>query len=308
MNIRRVDPTEFGAVFRKGNVPVYSSVEFIELNRSKADDVHYLLVGDRKIRFGIVLGERPEAFYSPFSAPFGGFVTNSEQTVEAAYEAVELLAGYVRSFDRAAEVVLAPAIYDPRMYAKYVSAFVRCGRLMYADMNYHYDLTVNDCDEARMSSAARNKYRQALDHCFRFEPLDSRRAEDIARAYAVIRANRESKGYPLRMSLDDVTRTAPIVDAHFAVLSLDGCDVAAVQLHRVTSDVMQVVYWGDVPGYEHLRPMNLLAPETFAYCRSKGFSILDIGPSSSEGIPSEGLCSFKESLGCLATLKPRFLL
>ncbi len=308
MNIRRVDPFEFGAVVRQWNVPVYNSVDFIELNRDKADAVHYLLMGDRKNRFGIVLGERSETFYSPFSAPFGGFVTDSEQSVELAGDAVCALACYVRSFGKEAEVVLAPVFYDMPMYAKYVSAFLRHGNLMYADLNYHYDLVGDIGVEARMKRNARKNYRQALGHGFRFEILDSGRAEDISRAYAVIKVNRESKGYPLRMTLDDVMRTAPVVDARFAVLTLDGCDVAAVQLHRVTDTVAQVVYWGDAPGYSYLRPMNLLAPEVISFCRDEGFSTLDIGPSSSDGIPSEGLCSFKESLGCIASLKPRFRL
>jgi lipid II:glycine glycyltransferase (peptidoglycan interpeptide bridge formation enzyme) len=90
------------------------------------------------------------------------------------------------------------------------------------------------------------------------------------------------------------------------VLTYDGHDVAAAQLHKVTDSVMQVVYWGDAPGYDRMRPMNMLAPEVFGYCRDSGITTLDIGPSSDAGTPSEGLCSFKESLGCRATLKPRF--
>lgn len=299
---------EFAAAFSGGDVPVYSRIDFVELNRGKADDVHYLLLADNKVRFGIVLGQRGGVLYSPFSAPFGGFVTNSDQSVALVYEAVTLLAGYIRSLGMAAEVALPPVLYHSRMMAKYVSAFLRYGQLMYADINYHYDLTGDEPFEARMNDTARKKYRRARKCGFRFEMLDSAREADIARAYAVIKANRDSKGYPLRMTFEEVVRTAPVVDARFAVLSVDGADVAAVQLHRVTDSVMQVVYWGDAPGYERMHPMNMLAPETFGYCRSLGFSVLDIGPSSSEGVPSEGLCFFKESLGCVSSLKPRFLL
>ena len=87
------------------------------------------------------------------------------------------------------------------------------------------------------------------------------------------------------------------------VLSHEGTDVAAVLAYDVSHDISQVVYWGDVPGYSELRPMNKLAYETFCHFARCGRLMLDIGPSSSDGIPSPGLCDFKASLGCILTPK-----
>jgi len=308
MNITHVDATDFNTAFPRRNVPVYSSTDFTELNRAKADSVHYLAIGDSKIHFGIVLGQRDGKLLSPFSAPFGGLITTSDHSIAHTDEAVQLLASYLRNMNLEAEITLPPSFYAPGMSSKQTSALLRYGKLMHADINYHYDLCTNEPVESRMQRNARKNYRKAQAQGFRIEILDRNNPDDIARTYAVIYANRKHKGYPLRMSLPDVINTAPIVDAEFMVMSLDGSDVAAAQLHRVNHNVIQVVYWGDAPGFEHLRPMNLLAPEVFRHCRSLGASIVDIGPSSENGIPSPGLCAFKESLGCTPSLKPHFLL
>ena len=308
MKITRVDATTFNSMFQKWDVPIYNSTDFTELNRAKADSIHYLIIGDGKIRFGIVLGGRNGKLLSPFSAPFGGFVTTTDQSIALTDEAVQLLIGYLRELNMEAEIALPPSLYAPEMLPKQMSALLRHGELMFADLNYHYELCPDASVESRMQRNARKNYRKALAQGFKIEILDRNSTADIARAYAVIQANRQHKGYPLRMPLADVIATAPIVDAEFMVMSLNGQDVAAAQLHRVTPEVMQVVYWGDAPGFEHLRPMNLLAPEVFRHCRSLGASIVDIGPSSENGIPSPGLCAFKESVGCTPSLKPRFRL
>ena len=41
--------------------------------------------------------------------------------------------------------------------------------------------------------------------------------------------------------------------------------------------------------------------------RDQGFDFLDLGPAASDGIASEGLCTFKESVGCFADLKYAFV-
>lgn len=308
MQIIRADARDFSTAFPKQDVTVYNSVEFAELNRPKVEEIHYLMIGDSHPRFGIILGERNKRLLSPFSAPFGGFVTTTEQSVAMTIEAVELLSGYLRAGKFEAEIALPPAIYDPAMTAKQASALLSHGSLKYADINYHYDLRSNESTESRMHRNARKNYRKALACGFDIEVLNRDNPDDIARAYSVIKANREHKGYPLRMSEADVRATAAIAEAEFMILSHNGTDVAAAQLHRVTPHIVQVVYWGDAPGFAFMRPMNLLAPAVFDHCRSIGATIVDIGPSSENGIASEGLCSFKESLGCTPSLKPRFIL
>ena len=87
-----------------------------------------------------------------------------------------------------------------------------------------------------------------------------------------------------------------------------GVDVAAAQVFHVAKGVAQVVYWGDLRAYSHLRTMNSLAYMLFAYYHATGLKVLDIGPSTEGGVPNHGLCEFKEGIGCSVTPKFSFML
>lgn len=308
MDIERVLPGEFGEYFPNGCSHLYNSVEFAELNAGKCDDVHYLVLRDSKVRFGIIAGERGDALHSPFSAPFGGFCANSRQSVAAVDGAVAALLRYASDAGMDFRVTLPPPVYDSDLSIKTAGALFRSGRLVCADVSYHYDLAGFAGFERSMPSKARNKFREAMRHDFRVECAGIGDLGVAARCYGVISENRRWKGYPLRMTFEQVAATAPLAGSIFIVLTLGGADVAAALVQRVGAGVGQLVYWGDVPGYSGYRPMNRLAFETFAVCSASGLRILDLGPSSDGGVPSYGLCDFKESLGCEASLKHTFLI
>ncbi len=308
MEIEFVGRERFAEVFPKSGSHVYNSVEFSELNRSKCDEVCYAVFADRKPRLGMVLGRRGDKFCSPFSAPFGGFLSCGEQKLEYYFEAAGLLKAFARGEGRSVEVALPPAFYGGDCTGKSVAALSGNGELMWTDVNYHYPLERCAEAEAWMRRNARKNYLASLRCGFEVEVLDRVSHGDVARVYGVVRANREWHGYPLRMTLEDVARTAPVADAELLVMTCGGVDVAAALVHRVTPFVGQVVYWGDVPGYGGLRPMNFFALEVMRHCRGLGMEVLDIGPSSEAGVPSFGLCDFKESIGCVASPKFRFRL
>jgi len=286
---------------------VFNTVEFNELNRHKCDDIHYLAFKDDKgkVRLGIILGQKDGMLKSPFSAPFGGMEERGVQNVECYVSAFKVLRQYTADSECGILLTLPPIIYDGHavLSKQYCALMTVGGHLVYSDYNYHYELVRVKSFETSCNRAARKNFAKAGRYGWRFESLNGFE-NDIERVYGIIKANRDSHSYPLRMSLDDVKATAEIISCSFFVLSFEGKDVAAVLAYDVTPGVSQVVYWGDVPGYSEMRPMNMLAYETFSHFALMGKSILDIGPSSSFGIPSLGLCDFKSSLGC--TLTPKF--
>lgn len=313
MHLERVSAGEFAEIFPKGSSHMFNSVEFSELNAGKTDQLHYLLMGDTKWRMGIILGQRGGRLLSPFSAPFGGYLKNGNVSVEVVHACVDLTKAYAQQLGMKAELFLPPAIYDPELYAKTVNTLMLKGEPLYTDISYHYDLRGLDPDSpedsilSRMNATARKHFNRASRLPFHTELLGKSSA-DIERAYNVIAANRRWKGYPLRMTLDDVIRTAPIADTECIVMSLDGEDVAAAVIYHVTPEIMQVVYWGDAPGHDKQYAMSRFTYDVFRQCYTFGASVLDIGPSSEDGIPSVGLCAFKESIGCIPSIKPRFSL
>lgn len=301
MIVRLVTADEYYAIFKVHTV--FGGRAFVEGNACRAQAVRFFVGYDEKERprLGVALGYREGEWLCPFSAPFGEVdsVKNGE-SLERVYDFVselcDTLAGAPVRF------TLPPPFYGGEMLTRLYGVMANYAKSAYYDYNYHYDLSRADHFEEHLDRAARKNYRHALQQGFAFAQTD-----DIARAYAVIKANRESHGYPLAMSLEQVTETVErMVAARFFLLTLGDADVAAAMVYDVAPGIGQVVYWGDAPGYSELRPMNLLPPLLFAHYREAGYRILDIGPSSKRGVPSPGLCRFKESLGCQLTLKPTF--
>lgn len=288
---------------------IYNTVAFAELNRDKVSAIAYLAIGDTKPRFGITLGERDGVLRSPFSAPFGGFVQRGQQRLDYMDEAARLVVGYARSRGKQLLVTPPSMVYDIGEQSKWVNILSRHMRQRFVDLNYHFSpLRIADY-EKYIERSARKNLRHAEREEFQFVKLDSSSRDDVARAYEVIRRNREERGFPLRMTLEQVWQTVSrVVKADFFVLCHEGADVAAAQVFHVAKDIAQVVYWGDIREYSALRPMNMLTYRVFRYYYDQGLRILDIGPSTEDGIPNFGLCEFKESIGCEVTPKYSFLI
>lgn len=307
MELVRVSNKDYVQLFTNPN-HIYNSVHFSELNRNKCKDIHYLAFRDKKVRLGIILGEREDVLYSPFSAPFGGFTNNKTEKLEHYDSAAELLKQYGQKSNKKILLTLPPTIYGSTV-AKTYSAFMRQGASMqYVDLNYQYELVQFLNFESYLDSSTRNKFHNSQKYDFSFVQLDEKNEVDVARAYSVIKKNRDARGFPLRMSLQQVIETVKIVPAKFFVLCYKGIDVAAAQIYQVTDTIAQVIYWGDVPEYSELRTMNYFTYKIFEFYHKNGVKILDIGPSSENGIPNYGLCEFKDNIGCSVSLKYTVLL
>ncbi len=299
-----IPPQRFRQLFA-GKTHVYNTVEFTELNREKADGVSYLAFEDTKVRGGLILGRRGNLFCSPFSSPYGGLVTGRCQGIAAIERIWRLAVDYGAANGCGLRVTLPPVFMDSDLSAKSVNVLTRLGGVPTVEINHHFDLTVPDI-HAAFDVKTRNQLHQAQKLPYMFGEL-APEPDNIARVYDVIVRNHTSRGYPVNMTLDDVTATAPVVCARFFILTLEGVDVAAAQVHNPAPGVAQVIYWGDVPGHSSSRPMNMLAYRLFELYKNENYRIMDIGISTVDGVPNYGLCDFKEGLGCRPTAKFTFL-
>lgn len=306
MEISKVTAKEYLQVFPKP-WSLFNSVAFSELNKEKCLDVHYLLFRDSKLRLGMIVGEKEDGLYVPFSAPYGGYSFNSSVSVTCYDEACAALKEYACNLGKPLCITIAASIYDSTDNTKLYSALVRGGaKILYADINQHFELSRFAHYEELLDSKNRNKLRNALNGDLTFVKLDSKNPSDVARAYEVIRTNHAERGFPLHMSLQNVLDTIRIIPADFFVVSdAEGHDVAAAQIFHATEDIYQVIYWGDVPSFSYLKSMNFLSYKVFEYYFKNcgNVRLLDIGTSSLHGEPNYGLCEFKENIGCYSTLK-----
>lgn len=302
MELTLLTAARYAEAFGPHTLTPYGSVAFNSLNASKADSLVYAAMCDSsgRYRLGIIAGLRDRRACCPFSAPFGEITANGRQKLETVATFVAMLRDHFGPGNLA--ITLPPAFYDELMLPRVAGCLAAAGRQDYADFNYHYRLDGFGDFAARLDANARNHLNRALRAGFEFAPCP------LADAYAVIQANRREKGYPLRMTLDALQATAAIIPVDSFLLTLGGAPAAAAIVYRLNDRVAQVIYWGHLGVYSDRHPMNLLAREVFGHYAAAGLDIVDVGPASSDGLPDMGLCTFKESLGCHLTFKPRFTL
>lgn len=288
----------------------YLRADFNRLNAAKVDAVRFFAYAPEGstsgYRLGLAVGEKGGEWMSPYSAPFGGFACAKGVAIDEIDEAVKALPAFVAAAHKKLHVTLAPVFYSQTFLTKCVSSMFRAGfALDYADLNYAFDFTDAKPYEKRLWNMAKRNLKQASARPY--ELREETTPEGIAVCYDVIRQNREHKGYPLKMSLKAFEKTSSIVPIRYYTLYLDGTPVATAIVYHVSSEIFQLIYWGDAPGFEESRPMNVLASKMFEHFKALGADYLDIGPSSEDGVPNVGLCAFKESVGCSGDLKYTFV-
>ena len=302
MEIVEVSGKEYQNIFDKP-YHIFISTSFVECNRFKYDEIHYLFFKESKVKLGIILAEKENVLCSPVSAPYGGFnFTKSNISISTIESAVELLIDFGQKSNKHIEITLPPLFYSADFLTKCLNVFERSKfQTKYIDLNHQLYLNFQDYI-IQLDSNTRNKLNLSLKLPYNF--FKATNTNDIDRAYQIIKKNRESKGYPLRMTLENVLDTIKIIPADFFILELSGEDVAAAQIFHVSKDIVQIIYWGDVPGYGESKPMNYLAYKLYEFYKEKNIKIIDIGPSTEHGIPNYGLCEFKENIGC--SISPKY--
>lgn len=300
MIIRAVSKDEYYKAFPASR-DVFSSRVFVDVTPGNADAVRFFMGIDEKFspRLGLVAGYRDGEWHAPYSAPFTTLQYNKPQQLETIYDFISELTD---TLGAPLHITLPSDYYDPVMLPRITGILGNFARKKTFDFDFYYPTAGYSSYIARLDHSARKNLNRAMAAGFKLELTT-----DVHRAYEVISINRESHHYRLAMTEQQVRDTIAVVKADMFVLSLDGTDVAAAIVFHVAEDIVQVIYWGDVPGYGELRPMNLLAREVFGHYASTGIRIVDVGPSSTDGIPNTGLCRFKESVGCSVSLRPTFV-
>jgi len=300
MEIFQVSPLEYAEII-KTPYHIFNSVAFNDLNRNKCERVFYLLFREGKYRLGITGGIRDNCFFSPFSAPFGGYsFVSGDVRLQFIEEAISLHIEWAREMEFSSIcITLPPLVYGSSFISKQINCLWRAGfEISEIDLNYSFNIeSFNENYPERIWYNARKNLRISLSSGLQCRICTT--GDEKSLAYDIIRQNRENRGYPLRMSWQQVSDTVQIVKADFFLVSNDKrLPVASAIVFHISSLIVQVVYWGDLPGYSEIKPVNYLSYKLFEYYRSAGKIIVDIGPSTVNSTPNYGLCEFKESIGC----------
>lgn len=279
----------------------YNRMEFCEFNRWKVSDIHYLLFQDeKKGRFVIPFGEEDGCLAAPFSAPFCLPGEMSKSTSAEHYiQAIQALEKYAKNIRmKRIQITFPPFLYGERQVSYWLNAaFLSAWKLKELDLNYALDLRKIKIAGYENIIAYNARKNLRIAHEKKNQLYFCSSEKDCEKAYNIIRINRESKGYPLKMAFEQVEWTRNFVKGEWFSVINDTVWTAAAVVFPVTEHVVQVIYWGDMPG-NGSKAVNFLAEQLAVYYADKGYDYLDIGPSTDHSEPNYGLISFKESIGC----------
>lgn len=288
-------------------IHIFNSVEFSEFNKDKVDEVYYLIFKDSKIRLSLVVGIKDKMVKSPFSAPFGGFnfVSDDIKLFQIQEALIALDNWMVEKCFQNIMITLPPFFYNQNYLTKLSNSLLLARySIHYQDINYQFQTIKADEEYQNLIwKNARKNLKKSNTFNLAFEKLENKRGET---AYEAIRINRMEKNIPLRMTWDQVRETSKLIPTDFFVVKSEELILAGAIVFYVTPEIVQVIYWGDLPAYSEYKTMNYLSYNIFIYYKKLGVKYVDIGISTEFSVPNHGLCEFKESIGCDLSLKFTF--
>ena len=251
-------------------------------------------------------------FASGFSAPFGGIDLVRE--TESPPRILDLVAAACAHLDglgiQTIRVHARPPIYSRAEISMQFALLANGFRIESMELNQHLDLSnLRTADDyvARLGWRGRRDLRRAAAQGLEFrEDIDpGQRAE----AYQVLRANREAKGRPLRLSFEYLERLREALPGKVRSFSLKSGDqtCAAAITYQIRPGRWLLVYWGDSAHSLAQSPMNLLAFKLVERALAEEIVLIDLGISSAYGQQNAGLAQFKESVGAVSSLRFEFV-
>ena len=145
---------------------------------------------------------------------------------------------------------------------------------------------------ARLKASQRNQIRRGLSQ---FEPQKCSSEAEWVRAYEVLAHNRSFRGERLKFTIHYLLKLQSLFPNRLSMfaLLLSGQPVAAALVYHVTSYVDHIVAWGDDRSAREIAPVGCIAVNVLDKAMENGVHVLDIGVSSVNGVPDDGLISFK---------------
>ena len=301
-----VDLKTYGRYFPSYPHP-FISEPFIELNKRKTERIVRLVEDSGKPIIGLIAGLNNGILQSPFSAPFGGFHFRKEiMYISEIDNYIASLKEYILSQRiQGIEITLPPDIYHATFNAKTVNSLIRNGfQKMLPEITNWVNLQQFNGEFTQRNS--REYYRQALRNRLSFGLASDQ--EEKKEIYDLIYQNRAKFGRPIFMTLKDILDTGNLWPADFfKVIRDDGTILASAIFYRSHPDICYAVFWGDNETGRPLRAMDYLVFNLWSYYKDMGFKYIDLGISTEDGNPNEGLLRFKESHEATSSLRYTFI-
>jgi hypothetical protein len=162
--------------------------------------------------------------------------------------------------------------------------------------------------QAALKSSARRRMRHGLEAGLTFGSAES--AAEWAACFELLAEARRRRGVQLSISFDYVMALRGVFGQRVAMFRLlQGDQLAGAALvYRVMRDRDYVVAWGDDTRYRRSGVMNVMAYQLVRAAIAQRVGVIDLGISSVDGVPDDGLIQFKRNIGAATGLRLNFRL
>lgn len=310
-HVKRVSSEEYEKIVPDRKV-FFNEPKFTELNKDKVDEVYYLiLMRGESARFGVIVGRVGKEGRCPFSAPYSYPVNIIEESkIETIDSAIIILEEYCKSEGiESLRFIFPPLFYDEHLLTGWISSFYRNNySILNLDINYALDLKKLNVDEKHYVNMITEKGRKSFKKAQRvgLEIVKCETEDEYREAYNIIQIGHKYKGFPVKLSFEQLWETMKLVECDAFIVRKDGVGIVAEYLYRVNERVVQGIYTGTHPEYMNCNGMNLLTYYTIRFYGDLGYQYLDKAISTEDSYPNYGLCNFKESIGGERSLKYTF--
>lgn len=289
---------------------IFHTSTFYALHQNEKS-LFFSFLSENKILGTIHLTEIEKGvFQSPFRGTYGGFSFTENCSYIEMEACVVALVSHLKNSFGAQQIIIKNAPFAHNIHRNTLIFNILLNnnfKISQQEVNHTLEI-----DERNLFEKMKRNNKKRFNKCersgFVFQQLDVE--DDFKKAYQVIVENRESKGYSVSMTFEQLMAMKAVFpnDIYFFQTTLEDKITASSVCIRLNSKILYVFYWGDKPGFEEYSPVVFLAEGIYKFAQNNHFSILDAGTSSLNGTLNQGVATFKEGLGFSSSLKLTFLL
>lgn len=281
----------------------FISQKFTDINKNKVERILRLVEDNPSPSLGLTLGLKDGYLLSPFSAPFGGFHFNHELIyINVIQEYINNLKSYIKTNElKGIQITLPPNIYNQTFNSKLINC------LLISDFNIK-NLDITSCVDLQTFAnkfnerSSRHHLNQAIKFGLKFRKVEKK--SEKHEVYELIRKNRALLGRPIFMTFNDIEEVNKIWDIDFFAVIDENNELLASSInYRSHQTIVYGVFWGDNMEGRPKRAMDFCIYNLLNYYKQSGYKYMDIGISTEEGIPNEGLLRFKETHEAMSSLR-----
>lgn len=287
----------------KNHISIFHSPEFFHLH-SKNQGCYFELVCGSNVVASVHYTEIDgNVWRSPARGTYAGYSFEHDLPLDELYNFHSSVCNrLLEKGAKSIELLLPPLAHDIISFSNQFY-MLRSDGFEISQCNLNYTIEINEKSlSSRMNYSNQKRLRKCLRNSFIAEQQP---ISELPLIYKTLEANRNSKGYVMSMTLSSLEEMISLFPESIVLFGsrVDDLYAAAALCFRLSKDILYVFYWGDYPGYSEYSPVVTIADVIYEYCRSQSVKILDIGTSTIDSIPNNGLIRFKRGLGFSESLK-----